>query len=184
MKRIVLLLCFVLAVAVAATVYWRDGGLSIRAADAQDAAGAGRHRPEAAIPVVLAQAKRMSLPINFATIGTIQSIASISVTAQVSGTVSRVAVADGALVKQGDVLIELDARLIDTQIAQGEATVAKDQASIVKAQRDLDRINRLLTSKFETPENAADAQTTLDLAKATLASDQAGLNNLQIQREY
>lgn len=184
MKRLVFLLCFLLAMAVAATAYWRGGGLSIRAADAQDAAGAGRHRPEAAIPVVLAQAKRMSLPIDFATIGTIQSIASIPVTAQVSGTVSRVAVEDGAQVKQGDVLIELDARLIDTQIAQGEATVAKDQASIVKAQRDLDRINRLLTSKFETPENAADAQTTLDLAKATLASDQAGLNNLQIQREY
>jgi multidrug efflux system membrane fusion protein len=184
MKRTVILLCFFMAVAVAATAYWFAGGLPMRAADARDASSSGRHRSETAIPVVLAQAKRMTLPIDFATIGTIQPIASIPVTAQVSGTVSRVAVADGALVKQGDVLIELDARLIDTQIAQSEATVAKDKASIVKAQRDLDRINRLLTSKFETPENAADAQTTLDLAKATLASDQAGLNNLQIQREY
>lgn len=184
MKRAVLLVGFFAAVAAVAAVYWLAGGLPMRAADAQDAQGSSRHRPEAAIPVVLAQAKRMTLPIDFATIGTIQPIASIPVTAQVSGTVSRVAVGDGANVKQGDVLIELDARLIDTQIAQGQATVAKDQANIVKAQRDLDRVNHLLASKVETLENAADAQTTLDLAKATLASDQAGLDNLRIQREY
>ncbi len=184
MKRTILLLCFFLAVALAATGYWLAGGQFLRAADAQDEAARGQHRPESAIPVVMAQAKRMTLPIDFATIGTIQPIASIPVNAQVSGTVSRVAVADGANVKQGDVLIELDARLIDTQIAQGQATVDKDRANIDKAQRDLDRINRLLSKKFETPENAADAQTTVDLAKATLASDQAGLDNLRIQREY
>jgi len=183
MKRIILLLCFFLAIAAAAAGYWFSGGMSTRPADAQDAA-TRQHRPEAAIPVVLTQAKRMTLPIDFPTIGTIQPIASIAVTAQVSGTVSRVAIADGAQVKQGDVLIELDARLIDTQIAQAEATVAKDQANIDKAQRDLGRVNHLLASKVETLENAADAQTTLDLAKATLASDQAGLNNLRIQREY
>ena len=183
MKRIILLLSFFLAIAVAAAGYWLSEGISLRPADAQDAA-TRQHRPEAAIPVVLAQAKRMTLPVSFSTIGTIQPVASIAVTAQVSGTVSRVAVADGAQVKQGDVLIELDARLIDTQIAQAEATVAKDEANIAKAQRDLGRINHLLASKVETLENAADAQTTLDLAKATFASDQAGLNNLRIQREY
>lgn len=183
MKRIILLLIFFLAIAVAAIGYWFSGGMSMRPADAQDAA-TRQHRPEAAIPVVLAQAKRMTLPVSFSTIGTIQPIASIAVTSQVSGIVSEVAVADGAAVKQGDVLIELDARLIDTQIAQGEAAVVRDQANITKAQRDLDRINRLLTNKFETQENAADAQTALDLAKATLASDQAGLENMQIQREY
>ena len=183
MKRIILLLSFFLAIAVAAAGYWFAEGMSLRPADAQDAA-TRQHRPETAIPVVLAQAKRMTLPVSFSTIGTIQPVASIAVTAQVSGTVSRVAVADGAQVKQGDVLIELDARLIDTQIAQAEATVAKDEANIAKAQRDLGRINHLLASKVETLENAADAQTTLDLAKATLAFDQAGLNNLRIQWEY
>jgi len=183
MKRFVLLLCFFLAIAIAAAGYWFTEGTAPRLTDAQNPASR-QHKPEAAIPVVLAQAKRMTLPVSFSTIGTIQPIASIAVTAQVSGTVSRVAVADGADVKQGDVLIELDARLIDTQIAQGQATVAKDQATITKAQRDLERINRLLANKFETQENAADAQTTLDLARATLASDQAGLHYLDIQREY
>src|SRR5438034_8243399 len=103
MKRFVLLLCFFLAIAIAAAGYWFMEGTAPRLTDAQNAA-THQHRPEAAIPVVLAQAKRMTLPVEFVTIGTIQPVASIAVTAQVSGTVSRVAVMDGAQVKQGDVL--------------------------------------------------------------------------------
>lgn len=181
MRRMALLLVFCLAVAIAASVYWRNGPL-MHGAEAQSAAQQSRR--DTAIPVVLAQARRMTLPVVFSTIGAIQPTASIAVTSQVAGIVSEVDVVDGAVVKQGDVLIALDARLIDTQIEQAKATIAKDNAGIVKAQRDLDRINKLLKTKFETPENAADAQTTLDLAQATLASDQAMLHNLQVQREY
>lgn len=182
MKRFVLLVCFFLAVVVAAFTYWQ-GGLPMRNAEAQDAARTRQTR-DTAIPVVLAQAKRMTVPVVFSTIGTIEPVASIAVTSQVSGIVSEVAVADGAEVKQGDILIALDARLIDTQIDEAKATIAKDKATIDKAGRDLDRVNRLLKSKFETEENAADAQTTLDLAQATLASDEAALRNLDVQREY
>lgn len=182
MKRLFLLVGFFLAVVSAALFYWQ-GGLPMRKAEAE-ATGQPRHTRDAAIPVVLAQARRMTLPVVFSTIGTIEPIASIPVTAQVSGIVSEVTVADGAEVKQGDVLVALDARLIDTQIDGAQAAIAKDNANIGKAQRDLDRINKLLINKFETKENAADAQTTLDLAQATLASDQAALRNLEVQREY
>src|SRR5262245_29836905 len=183
MRRMALLLVFLVAVAVAASVYWRTG-TQMHGAEAQSTAQQSRRDRSTAIPVVLAQARRMTLPVVFSTIGTIQPVASIAVTSQVAGIVSEVDVTDGAVVKQGDVLIALDARLIDTQIEQAKATIAKDNAGIEKAQRDLDRINRLLKSKFETQENAADAQTTLDLAQATLASDQAALHNLEVQREY
>lgn len=181
MRRILLLLGFLTAIGAGWAGYWYLGGPPERAADAQTAP---THRTEAAIPVVLAEAKRMTLPISFATIGTVQPIASIAVTSQVSGIVAKVAVTDGAEVKEGDLLIEIDGRLIDTEIEEAQATLAKDQASIDKAERDLGRINKLLAGKFETPENAADAQTALDLAQATLQSDQAALHNLQVQREY
>jgi membrane fusion protein, multidrug efflux system len=183
MRRMALLVVFLVAVAVAASVYWRSGPL-MHGAEAQSTAQQSRRDRNTAIPVVLVQARRMTLPVVFSTIGTIQPVASIAVTSQVAGIVSEVDVTDGAVVKQGDILIALDARLIDTQIEQAKATIAKDNAGIEKARRDLDRINRLLKSKFETQENAADAQTTLDLAQATLASDQAALHNLEVQREY
>lgn len=148
MKRLVFLAGFFLAVATAALFYWQ-GGLPMREAEAE-ATSQPRQARDAAIPVVLAQARRMTLPVVFSTIGTIEPTASILVTAQVSGMVSEVAVADGAEVKQGDVLIALDARLIDTQIDEAQAAIAKDNANIGKAQRDLDRINKLLINKFET----------------------------------
>lgn len=181
MRRVVLMLCCFVAIGAALAGYGYLGGLKDRAADAQAALA---HRNNAAIPVVLAAAKRVTLPISFATIGTVEPIASIAVTSQVSGIVSKVAVTDGSDVQQGDVLIELDARLIDTQIEEAQTALVKDQANIDKALRDVARIDKLLAGKFETPENAADAQTALDLVKATLQSDQAVLHNLQVQREY
>lgn len=181
MRRVLPVLCFLAAIAAAWVGNWYPGGLAEHLSVAQTTP---EHRTEAAIPVVLAAAKRMTLPISFATIGTIQSIASIAVTSQVSGIAAKVAVTDGAEVKEGDLVIELDARLIDTQIEEAQATLAKDQANIDKAERDLGRIDKLLAGKFETPENAADAQTALALAGATLQSDQAALRNLQVQREY
>lgn len=181
MRRIVLMLCFVLAVAAAWTGYRHAGGLRERLADAE---ATPARRGETAIPVVLAPTKRVTLPVSLSTIGTIQAVASIAVTSQVSGIVSKLSVSDGAEVKEGDVLIELDTRLIDTQIEEAQAALLKDQANIDKARRDLARIEKLLAGKFETQENAADAQTALDLATATLRSDQAALHNLEVQHEY
>src|ERR1700752_2515088 len=119
MRRWALLLAFLLAVAAGASVYWRIGPL-MHGAEAQDAAQPRRER-NSGIPVVLAQAKRMTLPVVCSTICSIQLVPSIAVTSQVSGIVSQVNVADGAEVKEGDVLITLDARLIDTQIEEGQA---------------------------------------------------------------
>src|SRR6476660_334409 len=125
MRRVALLLVFFVAVAVAASVYWRSGPL-MHGAEAESAAHKPQHeRSAAAVSVVLTQARRMSLPVVFSTIGTIQPMASIAVTSQVAGIVSEVDVTDGAVVKQGDILIALDARLIDTQIEQAKATIAK-----------------------------------------------------------
>jgi membrane fusion protein, multidrug efflux system len=190
MKRAVLGLLLILVVGTAAL--WSQGGfpaVMTKFASSRDDGDAhantkAQRGTNAAIPVVLTQVKRMSVPLSFSTIGTIQPTASIAITSQVSGTISAVDVADGAEVKQGDILVEIDGRLIATQIEQAHATVVRDQANIEKAQRDLDRVNKLLNSKFETQENAADAQTVLDLAKAALLSDQAALHNLQIQQEY
>src|SRR5689334_17849985 len=127
MRRVVLLLVFFVAVAVAASVYWRSGPL-MHGAEAQSTAQKKQRDASPAVPVVLAQARRMTLPVLFSTIGTIQPMASIAVTSQVAGIVSEVDVSDGAAVKQGDVLIALDSRLIDTQIEQAKATIAKDNA--------------------------------------------------------
>ncbi|MFZ5677789.1 MAG: efflux RND transporter periplasmic adaptor subunit [Pseudomonadota bacterium] len=181
MRRIALLLCFLSAIAAAWAGYRYLGAFAEHRADARTAPA---QRAESAVPVTLAETRRMTLPVSFATIGTVQPIASIAVTSQVSGIVSKVAVTDGADVKEGDLLIELDARLVDTRIEEAQATLAKDQANIDKDSRDLARIDKLLAGRFETEENAADAQTALDLAKATLQSHQAALHSLQVQREY
>lgn len=146
--------------------------------------GRSSRAQENAVPVVIAAATRKTIPITFSTIGTVTATASIPLISQVSGMVASVKVPDGAEMKQGDVIVEVDARLIDTQIEQAQAAIVRDNVNIDKAERDLSRIEKLIKSKFETTENLANAQTALDLAKAILTSDQAALHNLEVQREY
>ena len=195
MRRLIVLFVFLGVIALAAVVYrspqdWLAkaqaliGGSGETAQPARSDTVASNRVQQPAVPVVLAQARRKTVPITFSTIGTIVPTASIALISQVWGRVAEVKVADGADVNEGEPLVEIDARLIDTQIEQAQAMVAKDEASIAKAERDLERVEHLLKSKFETQANEADAQTTLDLAKATLRSDQAALHNLEIQREY
>lgn len=179
MKRLALLVCLLLALGGGA--YW------FLERNPREMAAEAEIKPDhakAAIPVRLAPVKRMLLPLSFMTIGTIQPIVSIPVTARVSGVVTKVDVADGAEVKQDDVLVELDTRLIDAQIQQAQAAIARDQANIDKAQRDLDRINKLVAEKVDPLARGPDAQTAIDLAKASLLSDQAALQSLEVQREY
>jgi multidrug efflux system membrane fusion protein len=195
MRRVALLIVFLGLVGAAVYVYrvhpeWVDRVASLigrsdsEARSVSDSGRKGRAAPQNAVPVVIAAATRKTVPITFSTIGTVTATASIPLISQVSGMVAAVKVADGAKVNQGEVIVEIDARLIDTQIEQAQAAIVRDNANIDKAKRDLSRIERLIKSKFETTENLANAQTALDLANATLTSDQAALHNLEVQREY
>ena len=47
--------------------------------------------------------------------------------------------ADGALVKDGDILFTLDNRQLEAQIRQAEAVLARDKAQLEAAERDLRR---------------------------------------------
>ena len=54
----------------------------------------------------------------------------------------KVNVEEGALVKEGDLLFELDTRTLKAQLGQIEAQIRKDQAQIVQAKRDTVRAER------------------------------------------
>ncbi|MFX5785319.1 biotin/lipoyl-binding protein, partial [Acinetobacter baumannii] len=80
--------------------------------------------------VTLARAERRSMPITVDAIGTVQPIASIQIKPRLDTQVVTVHVAEGAQVKEGELLFSLDDRVLRAQIGQMEAQVAKDKAQI------------------------------------------------------
>jgi membrane fusion protein, multidrug efflux system len=140
--------------------------------------------PVRAVSVFAAKAVRKDMPYRVEAIGTIQPVVSVAIRSRVDSQVEKVHFRDGATVKAGDVLVTLDSRSIDAQIQQAEATLAKDKAQLEKAQRDVERIQGLVERNTVGAVQLADARTTVEVLKATVAQDEAQMQSLRVLRTY
>lgn len=154
------------------------------AAAAQPQGRRGRANPGGPVPVIVITVAPKAMPIIFEGVGTVQSISSVQIKPRLDSQIVKVNVEEGALVKEGDLLFELDARTLKAQLAQMEAQVRKDQAQIVQAKRDAVRADDLLAKGAGT---AVQRDTNLTLQKsleAQLESDEAMRTNVQTQLTY
>jgi RND family efflux transporter MFP subunit len=143
----------------------------------------GPQRPRM-VSVELAKAERKSVPVDVDAIGTVTPISSVALKSRVETTIVSVHFEDGAKVAENDLLFTLDSRQIDAQIEQAEGTLAKDQAQLEGAQRDLRRYNDLVGKGATTQVNVDNAKTQSDILIATIKADQAALDNLKVQKSY
>lgn len=155
--------------------WWLAGGMASSQTNAP---------PVRTVAVAVAKAALKDLPYRVEAPGSVQPVVSVSIRARVDSQVDKVMFADGAAVKAGELLFTLDARAIDAQIAQAEATLARDQASLVKAKRDVERFSGLVAKGTTAKVTLDDAQTTADMLAATVKQDAANLDNLRAQRSY
>lgn len=139
--------------------------------------GAGRN----AVTVATAMAKVTDFPIQRYAIGFLASPAVANINARVASQVMTIAVEDGQMVKQGDLLITLDDRALKAQLEKDKATLAKDQALAASADADLDRAKSLLARQTGTQQAYDQALAAQKAAQATVAADQAAIDADQVQ---
>jgi multidrug efflux system membrane fusion protein len=167
----------VVVVALAGAAWWAlSGGTG---ASAQS--NAPRER---VVAVAVAKAVRKDMPYRVDAPGAVQPMVSVTVRARIDTQVDSVAFQDGAAVKEGDVLFKLDARVVDAQIRQAQGQLARDQASVVKAKRDVERYVGLVGRGSISQVTLDDARTSSDVLDATVKQDEANLDNLRAQRTY
>jgi RND family efflux transporter MFP subunit len=152
---------------------WTSGGASAQ----------GPQRPRV-ISVELAKAERKPVPVDVDSIGTVTPISSVALKSRLETTIVRVHFEDGAKVSEGEVLFTLDARQIDAQIEQAEGMLARDQASLEGAQRDVRRFSDLIGKGATTQVNLDNAKTQADVLIGTIKADQSALDNLKVQKSY
>jgi multidrug efflux system membrane fusion protein len=138
----------------------------------------------AAVPVVTAPVAQEDVASYLFGIGTVQSAQSVTVRVRVDGQLDKVAFTEGQDVKQGELLAQIDPRPYQSLLNQALAQKARDEASLTAAQKDLDRYTRLVT-QGAIQQQALDAgQATVSQLKASLQSDQAQIDNAQVQLGY
>jgi multidrug efflux system membrane fusion protein len=166
-------------------------GLGVSAAGVQKAApsgteaqGRGRNNPGGPIPVLTTVVVPKSMPIIVEAVGTVQAIASIQLKSRIDSQILKVNVEEGALVKEGDLLFELDARTLKAQLAQIEAQIRKDRAQVEQAKRDSSRADDLLTKGAGTVVTRDTNITNQRALEAQLESDEAMRQNILTQISY
>src|SRR5882757_8812195 len=148
-----------------------------------NASAQGPQRPRT-ISVEVAKAERKPVPVDVDAIGMVTPISSVALKSRLETTIVSVHFEDGAKVNEGDLLFTLDARQIDAQIEQAEGMLAKDQAQLEGAQRDVRRYSELIGKGATTQVNLDNAKTAADILIGTIKADQSALDNLKVQKSY
>jgi RND family efflux transporter MFP subunit len=151
-----------------------------------DGASARTPRVAAArtVPVETAKAERKDVPVLIQALGTVTPVASVAIKARVDTTITGVHFQDGALVHKGEPLFTLDGRAIEAQIAQTEGQIARDQAQLEGAERDVRRYTDLVAKGATPTVNLDNAKTQSEVFKAAIQADKGTLENLKVQLSY
>ena len=150
------------------------------AAGGQDKAG-GRGGP---VAVAVATAAAADMPLIERTYGAIQSPAVATINARIASQVTEVHVKDGQMVKAGDLLLVLDDRLLQAQLAKDQATLAKDKALAASSELDLQRAKQLAVKQAGTQQAADQANAAAQAARATVDADKAAVLADQAQLTF
>ena len=136
--------------------------------------------PRPPVSVQVARAERKTMPWTVTDIGTAQAIASVALKSHFDAAVLKVSVADGAEVKAGDVLFTLDDRQAQAQLAMAQAALAKDEAQLEQAQRDVTRYTELVARSATPILNLDNAKTASATSRAAIIGDAASIRNMQV----
>src|SRR5438874_10936475 len=92
-----------------------------------------------AAPVLVSKVALKSVPIEIQAVGNVEAYSTVTAKAQVGGELTLVDFQEGAEVKKGDRLFVIDPRPYESQVAQAEATLAKDKAQLQALEANLAR---------------------------------------------
>ncbi|WP_245297053.1 MULTISPECIES: efflux RND transporter periplasmic adaptor subunit [Rhodomicrobium] len=136
------------------------------------------------IPVTIAQVQRDDFPVYLTGLGTVQPYNTVTVQSRVDGQVVNVAFRQGQMVKEGDLLVQIDPRPYQAALDQALSKKAQDEAMLKNAQSDLARYGRLAERDYASRQQLDTQQASVDNLTAQLKGDQAAIDNAQTQLSY
>jgi multidrug efflux system membrane fusion protein len=170
------------AVLVAGYFGWQRFHGTDQAAQADNAQKAAAAARNAAIPVTIAAVEKADFPVLLTGLGTVQGFNTVVVRTRVDGQIDKIAFKEGDLVKQGDLLAQIDPRPFQASLNQTKAKKAQDEANLANANLDLQRYTKL--GEFATRQQTDTQRSTVAQLTAQLAADDAAIFNAQTQLDY
>jgi membrane fusion protein, multidrug efflux system len=144
----------------------------------------GRFAANAATPVGIATAVKGDIPIILKGLGTVTPLAVVTVKTQISGQLIRVNFEEGQMVKEGDLLAEVDPRPYEVALQQALGALQKDQALLKNAQIDLQRYKTLVAQQSIATQQYDTQAALVRQYEAALTTDQAAVDGAKLNLTY
>lgn len=158
----------------------QNGGAAARGGGRRGAGG----RAGMPIPVAVITARRGDMPVYQDGLGNVSAFYTVTVHTRVDGQLMSVPVREGEMVRQGQMIAQVDPRPFQVQLEQAQGQMAHDQALLANAKLDMARYKTLL-DEDAIPRQQYDTQVaTVAQYEGNIKQDQAAIDNARLQLTY
>jgi multidrug efflux system membrane fusion protein len=142
-------------------------------------------RPDfSTVAVVAETATRGDFPIYLNGLGTVTALNTATIRSRVDGELIRVAFEEGQMVREGDLLAEIDPRPFQAQLMQAEGQLLRDEALLKNAQIDLERYQTLLEQDSIAAQQTATQEALVRQYRGTVETDRGLIADAKLRLTY
>jgi multidrug efflux system membrane fusion protein len=137
-----------------------------------------------AVAIAVAKVVTGDFPIYLYGLGTVEPYDTVTVSSRVDGEVIKVSFKQGQMVKEGDLLVQIDPRPYQAALDQALAKKAQDEANLKNATLNLQRYSTLATQDSVSRQQLDTQQAAVDQLQAQIKGDQAAIDAARTQVDY
>jgi RND family efflux transporter MFP subunit len=134
--------------------------------------------------VLVTEPVQQDIPVVREWIGSLDGSVNADVRARVSGYVISQNYKEGTVVKQGDLLFQIDPSVYEAAVEQAKASLAQAQANQLQTEQTEQRETQLFEQKVESAQNRDNAVQSNTAAKAAVKAQEATLRQAELNLEF
>jgi RND family efflux transporter MFP subunit len=134
--------------------------------------------------VLVTEVVQQDVPVGREWIGSLDGSVNADVRARVSGYLISQNYKEGAVVKEGDLLFQIDPSVYEAAVEQAKAGLAQAQANQLQTEQTEQRETQLFEQKVESAQNRDNAVQSNTAAKAAVKAQEATLRQAELNVEF